>query len=107
MSRRKISESLWRFGDFVVILQLLLRETLQMARRIRIKINSTIKKRTILKASDYCLDISKLILAGVVIAGVVDLNTDKTMLLFAGAFAVVAIGLLGFFFYILGNQSKL
>ena len=78
-----------------------------MATKGNIKFNSTIKKRTILKASDYCLDISKLILAGVVLAGVVDMNTDKTILLLAGSFAVVAIGLLGFFFYIIGNQSKL
>lgn len=73
----------------------------------KIRFNSTIKKRTLLKASDYSLDISKLILAGVVLAGVVDMDTDKTILLLAGSFAVVGIGLLGFFFYILGNQSKL
>ena len=33
----------------------------------KIRFNSALKKRTILKASDYCLDISKLILAGVVL----------------------------------------
>ena len=73
----------------------------------RIRFNSAIKKRTILKASDYCLDISKLILAGVVLGGVVDLNINKSYLLIAGTIVVVIFGLAGFFLYILGNQNKL
>ena len=75
--------------------------------KTKLKFNSTVKKRTILKASDYCLDISKLILAGVVLAGVVDLDINKSYLLIAGSFVVVVFGLGGFFLYILGNQSKL
>ena len=73
----------------------------------KLRFNSAIKKRTILKASDYCLDISKLILAGVVLGGVVDLDINKTYLLFAGTIVVVVFGLAGFFLYILGNQNKL
>lgn len=69
--------------------------------------SSTVKKRTILKASDYCLDISKLILAGVVLAGVVDLKINKSYLVLVGSFVVVIFGMMGFFLYILGNQSKL
>ena len=78
-----------------------------MTKKKGIRFNSTIKKRTILKASDYCLDISKLILAGVVLAGVVDLNINKSYLLFAGSLVVVIFSMTGFFLYILGNQSKL
>lgn len=73
----------------------------------KIRFNSAVKKRTILKASDYCLDISKLILAGVVLGGVVDLDINKTYLLFAGTTVVVMFGLAGFLLYILGNQNKL
>ena len=73
----------------------------------KIRFNSTVKKRTILKASDYSLDISKLILAGVVLAGVVDLNINKTYLLISGIAVVTIFCLAGFFLYILGNQSKL
>ena len=49
-------------------------------KRKKLRMSSTVKKRTILKASDYCLDISKLILAGVVLAGVVDLKINKSYL---------------------------
>ena len=75
--------------------------------KTRIRFNSAIKKRTILKASDYCLDISKLILAGVVLGGVVDMDINKSYLLIVGTCVVVIFGLFGFFLYILGNQSKL
>jgi len=78
-----------------------------MKTKKKIKFNSTIKKRTILKASDYSLDISKLILAGVVLAGVVDLNVNKAFLLVSGIAVVFIFALVGFFLYILGNQSKL
>ncbi|MBO6287985.1 MAG: ABC transporter permease [Prevotella sp.] len=60
-----------------------------------------------MKASDYSLDISKLILAGVVLAGVVDLNVNKAFLLVSGIAVVFIFALVGFFLYILGNQSKL
>ena len=81
--------------------------TYRMKTKKKIKFNSTIKKRTILKASDYSLDISKLILAGVVLAGVVDLNVNKAFLLVSGIAVVFIFALVGFFLYILGNQSKL
>ena len=73
----------------------------------KIRYSSTIKKRTILKASDYCLDISKLILAGVVLAGVVDMDFNKVVLSLVGLLIVFVFGVAGFFLYILGNQSKL
>lgn len=76
-------------------------------KRKKLRMSSTVKKRTILKASDYCLDISKLILAGVVLAGVVDLKINKSYLVLVGSFVVVIFGMMGFFLYILGNQSKL
>lgn len=60
-----------------------------------------------MKASDYSLDISKLILAGVVLAGVVDLNVNKAFLLVSGIAVVFIFALVGFFLYILGNHSKL
>ena len=73
----------------------------------KLRYSSTIKKRTILKASDYCLDISKLILAGVVLAGVVDMGINKIALSIVGLTIVLFFGVAGFFLYILGNQSKL
>lgn len=73
----------------------------------KLKFNNTIKKRTILKASDYCLDISKLILAGVVLAVVVDMGINESALFVVGLGVVISFALIGFFLYILGNQSKL
>ena len=73
----------------------------------KIRYSSTIKKRTVLKASDYCLDISKLVLAGVVLAGVVDMDINKVVLSLVGLLIVLVFGVAGFFLYILGNQSKL
>lgn len=73
----------------------------------RLRISSTIKKRTVLKASDYCLDISKLILAGVVLAVVVDMGINESALFIVGLGVVLSFAIIGFFLYILGNQSKL
>ena len=78
-----------------------------MTKKKGIRINNTIKKRTILKASDYCLDISKLILAGVVLAVVVDMGINESALFLIGLGIVMTFATVGFFLYILGNQSKL
>ncbi len=78
-----------------------------MMKKKGIRFNSTIKKRTILKASDYCLDISKLILAGVVLAAVVDMGINESALFLIGLGIVMSFATIGFFLYILGNQSKL
>ena len=79
----------------------------RMTKKKGIRFNSTIKKRTILKASDYCLDISKLILAGVVLAVVVDMGINESALFLIGLGVVLSFAVVGFFLYILGNQSKL
>ena len=73
----------------------------------KIRFNSTIKKRTILKASDYCLDISKLILGGVVLAAVIDMGINEGALFLIGLVIVISFAAIGFFLYILGNQNKL
>ena len=73
----------------------------------RLRFNSAIKKRTILKASDYCLDISKLILGGVVLAAVIDMGINEGALFLIGLVIVVSFAAIGFFLYILGNQTKL
>lgn len=73
----------------------------------RLRFNSAIKKRTILKASDYCLDISKLILGGVVLAAVIDMGINEGALFLIGLVIVISFAAIGFFLYILGNQTKL
>lgn len=73
----------------------------------KLKISSTVKKRTILKASDYCLDISKLILAGVVLSVVMDMGINESALFITGLGIVLSFAIVGFFLFILGNQSKL
>lgn len=72
-----------------------------------VKINTKLKRALLLKACDYCLDLSKVILAGVVLASIMDLDINRFVVLGCGVAVVLILALLGFLLYVLGNQRKL
>ena len=57
------------------------------------------KKSLSRKTGDYLLDLSKLVFAGVILTGVVDLDLNKAWLFSTGAFVASSLAAWGFFEY--------
>lgn len=70
------------------------------------KLNNATRKKVYLEVSKYALDLSKLVFGGVILAGIMDLGVNRSLLL---AFGFVFVGLfaaVGFFFFLLGNKKR-
>jgi hypothetical protein len=63
------------------------------------------KKEVLLKASDFCLDLAKLIFGGIILSGIIGLNVDKFVLVGVGLLAVIFLIWAGFMFYINGLKK--
>ena len=63
------------------------------------------KKRELMmqESGKYCLDMSKLIFGGVILAGIMNLGVDNRYLFFIGGSLVVFLAVIGFVFY---SKSK-
>ena len=48
-----------------------------------------INKEALGKMADFCIDLAKLVFAGIIIAGIIDLSADKVMLVWSGSLVVV------------------
>ncbi len=59
------------------------------------------KKRELMmqESGKYCLDMSKLIFGGVILAGIMNLEVDRIFLLGVGGLLVLFLMMLGFVFY--------
>lgn len=62
-----------------------------------------IQKEALGKMADFCIDLAKLVFAGIIIAGIIDLSADKVMLVWSGSLVVV---LLLISWYLLFKRSK-
>ncbi len=71
----------------------------------RIKIDSSTKIDLYDKFSDYALDLSKLIFGGVILAGIMGLSVNTTILFVIGAISVIILSLVAFTFIILKHNS--
>ncbi len=69
-------------------------------------ISSTTKKKLYIKGSDFCIDLAKLVFAGVILAGVMDLQLDKGLLFITGTFVLVILIITGMALFIKGNQKQ-
>ena len=60
-----------------------------------------LKKRELMmqESGKYCLDMSKLIFGGVILAGIMNLGVDRIFLLVVGGLLVLFLMMLGFVFY--------
>lgn len=72
----------------------------------RIKIDSSTKIDLYDKFSDYALDLSKLIFGGVILAGIMGLSVNTTILFVIGAISVIILSLTAFTFIILKHNSR-
>ncbi len=69
-------------------------------------ISSTTKKKLYIKGSDFCIDLAKLVFAGVILAGVMDLQLDKGLLFITGTLVLVILIITGMALFIKGNQKQ-
>lgn len=67
-------------------------------------ISTTTKKKIYTKAGDFFLDLSKLVFGGVILAGIMGLDVDKTFLFITGIIVVLLMIWFGFLFLILGYK---
>ena len=60
-----------------------------------------LKKRELMmqESGKYCLDMSKLIFGGVILAGIMNLGVDRIFLIVVGGLLVLFLMMLGFVFY--------
>jgi len=70
----------------------------------RIRISSNAKRDLYDKFSDYALDLSKLVFGGVILAGIMGLSVNSTILFCLGAVSVLVLSALGFVFIILKHN---
>ncbi len=68
--------------------------------------NRTQKEVMFGEIGKYCLDISKLIFGGVILAGIMKLDVSRTSLFIIGGIAVAFTAIFGLFMMLLGNSSK-
>jgi len=63
------------------------------------------KKRELMmqESGKYCLDMSKLIFGGVILAGIMNLGVNDLYLFFTGGIFVIILAVMGFVFY---SKSK-
>ena len=69
-------------------------------------LSSTTKKKLYVKGSDFCLDLAKLVFAGVILAGVMDLKLDENLLFLTGTIVLVILIITGVALFIKGNQKQ-
>lgn len=68
-------------------------------KRKRSRITDAERKEAYKEASKFVLDIAKLVFAGVILAGIVDMNISKAELLVTGGIVVVILTIGGAYLY--------
>lgn len=63
------------------------------------------KQKVFLKASDFFLDLAKLIFAGVILTGIMDLEVNQPVLIVTGVLVTSLLAFLGYIFYIRGIKK--
>lgn len=58
------------------------------------------------KFSSYALDLSKLIFGGVILAGIMGMEVNTTLLFFIGTLSIIILTLLGYIFIILKHNTR-
>lgn len=71
----------------------------------KIKIDSKTKRDVYDKFSDYALDMSKLVFAGVILAGIMVMEVNTNLLFGLGGFSVIILSFLGFILIILKHNK--
>ena len=69
-------------------------------------VSSTTKKKLLIKGSDFCFDLAKLVFAGIIIAGIMGLDFDNYLLVILGVIVLILLALTGIALFIRGHQKQ-
>ncbi len=69
-------------------------------------INSTTKRKLYVKGSEFCLDLAKLVFAGIILAGIMGMEFENDMLVVVGSLFLFALVLAATALFIKGNQKQ-
>ena len=64
------------------------------------------KRKVYLKASDFFLDLAKLVFGGIILTGIVSMDVNKTYLFLIGGIVVVLLALWGYIMFIRGIKTN-
>lgn len=64
------------------------------------------KRKVYLKASDFFLDLAKLVFGGIILTGIVGMDVNKTYLFVIGGIVVVLLALWGYIMFIRGIKTN-
>ena len=64
------------------------------------------KRKVYLKASDFFLDLAKLVFGGIILTGIVGMDVNKTYLFLIGGIVVVLLALWGYVMFIRGIRTN-
>jgi hypothetical protein len=63
------------------------------------------KRKVYLKASDFFLDLAKLVFGGIILTGIVGMDVNKAWLFIVGGIVVVLLALWGYIMFIRGIKT--
>ena len=69
-------------------------------------ISNTTKKKLFVKGSDFCLDMAKLVFAGIILAGIMGMNFENHLMVIVGTVTLFVLVLTGIALFIKGNQKQ-
>jgi hypothetical protein len=72
----------------------------------KIKIDNKTKQDLYEKFSNYALDLSKLVFGGVILAGIMNMDVNTTLLFGLGSLFVIILTILGYILTILKHNSR-
>ena len=64
------------------------------------------KRKIYLKASDFFLDLAKLVFGGIILTGIVGMDVNKAYLFIIGGIVVVLLALWGYIMFIRGIKTN-
>ena len=64
------------------------------------------KRKVYLKASDFFLDLAKLVFGGIILTGIVGMDVNKTYLFLIGGIVVILLALWGYIMFIRGIKTN-
>ena len=69
------------------------------------RLSNDSRRKVFLKASDFFLDLAKLVFAGIILTGIVDLDVNKVALFIIGSVVTVLLASLGYLLLIQGIRK--
>lgn len=69
-------------------------------------LSKTNKRKIYLKASDFFLDLAKLVFGGIILTGIVGMDIDKTYLFIVGGIVVILLSFWGYIMFIRGIKTN-